>query len=303
MDRKGQRAETGIGADVARRLLAADVLLAGRQGQCPAAPSIGIDGLADQPSGHLAHEFLAASRTARHRGRRNSARCRATGPRRRRCRRPSRRAAESRPTTRSRSRRRPAARPPVAEFGQFRVVAHLAVKIRVLHDDAGRVAVDQRREILAAAGRRVLHRRAGCRRTGRKSRTPRGNADAARRTARPCRGASRGRPSRQLRRRRSRRHRARRSPPPCRSAARPASGTRTDIAASPATPRAGTACTRSGTRRAGSGDRPRPGHGGGRRRRRERTAPTRRCRFFAAIAPRRRSTSSSPIARGRSSRP
>ena len=71
MDREGERAQPGIGADVARRLLAADVLLARRQGQHPAAPAVGIDGLADQPARHLAHEFLAAWRTARHTGRRN----------------------------------------------------------------------------------------------------------------------------------------------------------------------------------------------------------------------------------------
>ena len=71
VDREGQRAQAGIGADVARRLLAADMLLAGRQGQHPAAPPLGIDRLADQPPGHLPDEFVAAWRTARHRGRRN----------------------------------------------------------------------------------------------------------------------------------------------------------------------------------------------------------------------------------------
>ena len=59
VDREGQRAEPGIGADVAGRLLAADVLLARRQGQHPAAPPIGIDGLADEPPRHLPHEFFA----------------------------------------------------------------------------------------------------------------------------------------------------------------------------------------------------------------------------------------------------
>ncbi len=60
MDREGEGAQPGIGADVARRLLAADMLLAGRQGQHPAAPALGIDRLADQTSGHLPDEFLAA---------------------------------------------------------------------------------------------------------------------------------------------------------------------------------------------------------------------------------------------------
>ena len=66
MDREGERAQTGIRADVAGRLLAADVLLAGRQGQHPAAPAVGIDGLADEPARHLPHVFLAAWRTDRH---------------------------------------------------------------------------------------------------------------------------------------------------------------------------------------------------------------------------------------------
>ena len=37
---------------------AADMLLAGRQGQHIAPPAVGIDGLAAQPAGHLAHVFL-----------------------------------------------------------------------------------------------------------------------------------------------------------------------------------------------------------------------------------------------------
>ena len=56
----------------------------------------------------------------------------------------------------------------------------------------------------------------------------------------------------------------------------PGSGTRTGIAACPASPPAGRACRRSGTRRAGSGDRPRPGRGGDRRRRRGSSGTIRR---------------------------
>ena len=58
MDRERQRAEAGIGADVAGRLLAADMLLAGRERQHVAAPAVDVDGLAAEPAGQLAHVFL-----------------------------------------------------------------------------------------------------------------------------------------------------------------------------------------------------------------------------------------------------
>ncbi len=58
MDGESQGAEPRVGADVAGRLVTADVLLAGRQGQNEAAPPICVDGLADQPPGKLAHELL-----------------------------------------------------------------------------------------------------------------------------------------------------------------------------------------------------------------------------------------------------
>ena len=57
-----------------------------------------IDGLAAEPARHLAHDISGASRTGRHRARRRTARCRSTGPRRRRCRRPSRPAACTSPS-------------------------------------------------------------------------------------------------------------------------------------------------------------------------------------------------------------
>ncbi len=56
---KAQRAQARIGADVARRLLAADVLLACRERQHIAAPSLGIVGLAHEPARHLAHMRVA----------------------------------------------------------------------------------------------------------------------------------------------------------------------------------------------------------------------------------------------------
>ncbi len=54
-----------VGADVGGRLLAADVLLAGGEGEDVAALAVGVHGLADQAARHLAHElFLACDDTA-----------------------------------------------------------------------------------------------------------------------------------------------------------------------------------------------------------------------------------------------
>src|SRR6266446_3981651 len=64
MDRERERAQTRISADVAGRPLAANVLLAGRQRQHPAAPTVGVDGLADETSRHLADELVAAGEEA-----------------------------------------------------------------------------------------------------------------------------------------------------------------------------------------------------------------------------------------------
>ena len=58
MDREGERAQAGVGADVGSRLLAADMLLARTECQHEAAFAVGIDGLADQPPWHLAHVLL-----------------------------------------------------------------------------------------------------------------------------------------------------------------------------------------------------------------------------------------------------
>ncbi len=58
MHQRGQRVKGVVGADVARRLLAADVLLAGLQGEHEAASSFDIDGLADEAPGDAAHELL-----------------------------------------------------------------------------------------------------------------------------------------------------------------------------------------------------------------------------------------------------
>src|SRR5687767_13738346 len=59
MDVERQRAQAGIGADVAGRLLAADMLLARGERQYPAALAVDIDGLAGEAAGHLADELVA----------------------------------------------------------------------------------------------------------------------------------------------------------------------------------------------------------------------------------------------------
>ena len=64
VDRRPQGQQALVGADVARRLLAADVLLARLQRQHPAALAVAIDRLADQPARHLAHKLLAAGQQA-----------------------------------------------------------------------------------------------------------------------------------------------------------------------------------------------------------------------------------------------
>src|SRR6185437_12643242 len=64
VDREGERAQPRIRADIAGRLLAADVLLASRQRQYPAAAAFGVGGLADQPARHLPHMLLTRGEKA-----------------------------------------------------------------------------------------------------------------------------------------------------------------------------------------------------------------------------------------------
>ena len=64
MDREGEGAEAGIGADVRGRLFAADVLLAGRKRQHEALPPVGVHGPAAQPARRLAHIFVAGGEQA-----------------------------------------------------------------------------------------------------------------------------------------------------------------------------------------------------------------------------------------------
>ncbi len=64
-DRDAKRAQALIRADVARRLLAPDVLLACGQRHHERALARRVDALADQAAGELAHEFLARGEEAR----------------------------------------------------------------------------------------------------------------------------------------------------------------------------------------------------------------------------------------------
>src|SRR3546814_5153990 len=64
VDAESQRAKPGIGADIARRLLAADMLFARRERQHKAALAVGIDRFAAQASRHLADIFGLAREEA-----------------------------------------------------------------------------------------------------------------------------------------------------------------------------------------------------------------------------------------------
>src|SRR3984957_4197312 len=55
MDRERERAQSRVGADVARRLLATDVLLASRKREYEAAPPFSVHCLASETAWHLAH--------------------------------------------------------------------------------------------------------------------------------------------------------------------------------------------------------------------------------------------------------
>src|SRR5438445_3484534 len=159
MDRERERAQTRISADVAGRPLAANVLLAGRQGQHPAAPAVGVDGLADETARHLSDELVAAGEEAEMRpaeiervAERLTFSGDDVGPHL--ARRPNR--TERQDLGHDDDEQRAGL---VADLRELGVIADLAEKIGVLHDDAGGVAADQPGEVLAAAGRRRLCRR------------------------------------------------------------------------------------------------------------------------------------------------
>ena len=59
MDEPGQREERLVRGDVRGRLLAADVLLAGLQGQDIGAPALDVGRLTDDPAGHAPHILRA----------------------------------------------------------------------------------------------------------------------------------------------------------------------------------------------------------------------------------------------------
>ena len=303
MDREGQRAEAGIGADVAGRLLAADMLLAGGEGQHPAAPAFGIDGLADEPPRHLADEFLARGEQAD------------IGPaeiqriadglalRRRRCPRPCRRAIPPGPATRI------SVTTTISSAPALWQASASAPNGRGDRRRNRGSAPRRRRSRRRSAGRDPRPARAGI--AGRRSRSRWNRAwvshdlavmrDAARPTATalPRRvtrlaiitASARGGGA-VIQRGVGHLHAGQQR--------RPGSGTRTDIAACPGRFPADRACRRSGTRRAGSDDRPRRGHDGDRRRRRRKTRHRAGCEILRRQLDIARSTSSSPSWAGRS---
>src|ERR1700722_18724129 len=59
MDRERERAEARVGANVARRLLATDMLLSSGERENEAAPSLGVHRLAGETPRHLAHTLGA----------------------------------------------------------------------------------------------------------------------------------------------------------------------------------------------------------------------------------------------------
>src|SRR5580704_7468875 len=64
MNGGGEGAERLVGADVRRRLFAADVLFARSERKYETAATLGVDGLAREAAGHLADEFVARSEHA-----------------------------------------------------------------------------------------------------------------------------------------------------------------------------------------------------------------------------------------------
>src|SRR5262249_9679578 len=132
-----------------------DVLLAGRQGQHPTAPTVGVNGLADETSGHLADELVAAGEEAEMRaaeiervaerlalGRDDG------GPHL------ARRAngAKRQDLGHDDDEQRAGL---VTDLRELRVVPNLPKEIGGLHDDAGGVAADLLSELLAAQRRRL----------------------------------------------------------------------------------------------------------------------------------------------------
>ena len=87
IDGSPQSKQSLVRADVARRLLAADVLLARLQRQHPASAAVAVHRLADKPARDLADMIFPAGEQAQVWPAVRPSDCRGTGPRPRRCRR------------------------------------------------------------------------------------------------------------------------------------------------------------------------------------------------------------------------
>ena len=246
----GERVQRLRGADVVGRLLAADVLLAGLQREHEAAAPVGVGRLARDPAGHPAQVLLGGGEEA------------------------ERRAAEVEPVAErlaladgdvdaalarraqdaegDRVDRGDAERAGLVRGRRQRLeVLDRAEEVRVLDEDGGDVLVD--RSSASSAGSVTpsrepdldhlgaeaagvgLERRAGVR------------VQAARDDQPACGPCARRAPGRRRRRPTTAPRTARRWRPAARSAPRSRSGTRTSPAGRPARPRAGRACTGSGT--------------------------------------------------------
>ena len=137
-----------------RRLFAADVLLARRKRQHEAAPALGIHGLAATAVPASGARISRASRTGRHRARRNSAPLPIDWPSPRRCRRPSRPAARAARATPTSVNTAISSAPLACAASAMRLqIADLPNTSGDLHDDAGRLVVDQRGEVFASPRR------------------------------------------------------------------------------------------------------------------------------------------------------
>src|SRR6185437_16537231 len=64
VDRRCQRNQAFVGADVRSRLFAADVLFAGRQREHKSAASLRVERFADEAAGNLARVFFARRKQA-----------------------------------------------------------------------------------------------------------------------------------------------------------------------------------------------------------------------------------------------
>ena len=195
VDDAGERVQRLRGADVRRRLLAADVLLARLQRQHEAAPAVDVDGLARDAAGHPAQVLLASRRRSRTTGRRSRGGCRAAGPRRRTTSTPhspggsqDRRARSGRPRRR-RPTRRPSRRLAAA---QRRGVLDGAEKFGCCEERPRRCRRRSRAAQRVGVGdavARAAPRRPRCRSRARRCAASRARAGAARRDATNARAA------------------------------------------------------------------------------------------------------------------